>query len=539
MLVSTMVLHGDMAAVKVFTTLGCPVYISGKFSVRYLWSILGISYEDTLKRFVTSLANDANVRSIYGARHVLLRLMSKLKGMHNLLSIENLDTDLVLKGITYVDDVNDLVRLGWRPNIGTFLHYADKMPVHSLIDRIAPVLWSDLSITLPMWHDSPFDPRSLKASVLEGDAFWKEIPEYWLRTEEQLRSQCPSLSSVRTFKMPMLKPTGLQQLLSIVQKSPTLIRHSWANKSLTWLNFILLYRPEYFHVLLQVLLYPHAAKTPCMCHMYRLEHINYARKQRRRYRDNLLMNDGNNGPNGHRCEHEEHTVLLHSIQCMPWYRHPPPDNRDPDRFDMIHAVLHDRVNSPWALNNLGRVVAVAHLLIILTAKGVTTTSIQLIADVVTGWRKQPTIKDLRPILANMFDLAQTITLSQSQSQSQSQSITRNSNTPPTDSHPTSSDLAQAVAAALTKTDDKADDKTDNVDRSSGQMEKAVWSCGEKDNRLVQSHLLYRRPADAVLANALKRLHLKLVDATRQNPFVPENHPSRALQSIYISLRPLL
>ena len=162
MLLTTLINFGSGSAYRVLSSLGFPTYLNGQFFIRYCWSALfaddaGVA---VLRSFIRYLADDSLSRSAYGQRHVYLRLMSRSDDM-DVKAIEDHKSLVILPRIHNVEDVNDLLSLGWRPTIGTLLEFAQTHSLRRQIKYLGPAVWSDLSTTLPLWHDSPYDPKLL------------------------------------------------------------------------------------------------------------------------------------------------------------------------------------------------------------------------------------------------------------------------------------------------------------------------------------------------------------------------------------------
>lgn len=511
MLLTTLTNFGSLPALNMLAVLGFPAYFNGQFFIRYFWGGLYSEVSTrVLQQFIREVAKDPNARRAYGTRHVYLRLMSQVTASEetHVDEIVAHDSSILLRRLKSVEDVNDLLSLGWRPNVGTLLHHAQTHSLHRIIKDLAPAICTDLSTTIPMWLDSPFDPASITPgpASLDSHEFWNGVPEYWLASADQIQRACPTLANPRGTKMPALEPGDLQRILSLMHKAPTLIRLAWAKKSLTWLNYILLFRYEHFYTLLQILLVPPiTSRPPCLCQIYRLTHINNARKSRRKKQRRAVPTnlidpaDADIGPRSHQgCENEYPSVILRPQQCMPWYRAAPSTNSDWDRYDVIHAALSDRkiLHSPYGLSHRGRTVAIAHLLILFNAKGITATSIQLLADIVAAWPSQPSIKDLRPLLAKMHALTQILKVQP---------------------------LANTSPAPEKKISASADE--------GGAVLGSFGSTGA-----VQSHVLYRKPKDAVLCSALRKLHQELTGETYKWPYAQPiklaNPNTQLLREIY-------
>jgi hypothetical protein len=512
-MLTTLTNFGSRPALEVLRALGYPAYLNGQFFVRYFWSgIYTDACTKALQSFVKLVAADDLAKAAYGARHVYLRLMSRAEGSEDVAvrEIEDHHSSTLLRRIKSVEDVNDLLSLGWRPTVGALLEYAQGFAAQTelLADRVrkvAPAAWVDLSTTIPMWLDSPFDPATADAPSIDSYSdFWRATPQHWLSSEEQVRSQYPSMSLERHAKMhrgqagkpsspaalgEIMSPAGLQRMLALVHKSPTLIRYAWCAKSLTWLNYILLFRDRHFQTMLQVLLQPSAPRPPCLCPIERLTRINNTRRARRRGHFRVWRaddpRDNDISPRGHveTCIAEVFSnSILRPNQCMPWYRAAAPTAADPDRPHLLHAILPARkLGSPYSLSQLGTTVAIAHFLILLNAKGVTATSIQLLGDIVAHWPKQPTVKELRKILPPMYALSSSL-----------------------------AKLPPSVRAVGASTSPPAKHSETLQPRANAvRVFGALGSSGS-----VESHLLYRNPNEARLINALADLHHQLERATR-------------------------
>jgi len=200
---------------------------------------------------------------------------------------------------------------------------------------------------------------------------------------------------------------------------------------------------------------------------------------------------------------------------MPWYRTPPASNYDWDRYDVIHAALNDRkiLCSPYSLNQRGRTVAIAHLLILLNAMGITATSIQILGDIITSSSHQPSIKDLRPILAKMHLLTEQL---------RSKRTTT-----------TSSSMSKEDTTVISS----KPQQPQGLPLSSKSEEGSITS-----KNSVQTHILYRKPNHAMLCGELKQLHLDLATATnkwRQPPIKLADPTLQLLREIYDQLDQLL
>lgn len=535
MLASSLTLFGPSAAFSILKVLQFPAFLNGQFIIRLLWNGLNVgvcaSLATNLRRFIVLIAGSEEARKFYGPRHVLIRLMSRAttEEPFEVVEIEELNSLILFRRLRSVEDVNDLLQLGWRPNAGTLLDLAQTEPLCKSIHLLAPAVWVDLSSTLPMWLDSPYNPSTALATNMETAAdFWDVVPEYWLESENQIRAHCATLSQPRPYKMALMKPSNLQRMLTLMHKAPTLLRYAWVKKSLTWLNYIKMFRHEHFHTMLQVLLQPPLARPPCLCHVYRLSSININRKNRRRRHAHLDVhnnNDANVGPRGHNgCEAVEvvsHVMNPLNQQCMPWYRTSPQTPHDPDRFDIINEVLHqnnDQAMAPYSLNRRGKTIAIAQLLLLLTAKGITATSIHLLAEIVASWNVAPTIKDLRLVLGKMNEFATTLTNEMaSRPCDQKKMDMSNGGTPGDRKHGGGGGDGARTEKAAAKSDIKAAEGC------------VIGSLGMASS--VQSHVLYKSPKDAVLCSALRTLHAQLNAATSKRDWDKRPLQDQKLQNL--------
>jgi hypothetical protein len=466
--------------VQTFIHLGAPIYLNRMFACRYLWTLItggkGNETHPGLRRFIDRLSRNADVNLKYGVHHVLLRLLSRhpLMDGSSMVRIEDLNSEQLLYLIHDPEDVNDLLSLGWKPSVGTLLHYIYNEPSTSkmdLINYLSPAIWNELGSTLPVWMDSPYgfklDPNYEQS--WDSKQFWTTVPDPWLAAEKEARTQCPSLTLLRrTTKLPLMKSKTLQCILSILQKSPRMFKIFWIKNSLTWLNYIQLFSDSHLQVMWQILMHPPLERTYCSCNLTRLQHINDAiqgHKKRPRPREELATM----APLNHLCGTDSIHRLMRPQKCAPWYRVVPPPNDDGDVLDMIPAILSENIlKTTYGTPNYGRTVAVAHFLILMYLKKVTTTTIMVLAEIVTGWKPNK-IQTLRDILTIVSKITPIFT-------------------------PQSTKSSEAAAAAVSTTNISHETKAIGQLGSSGQ---------------VQSHLLYKNPHHAPLSKCLRRLYLQL------------------------------
>jgi hypothetical protein len=353
-------------------------------------------------RFVSDLATSATCRRKLGRWHVFLRLYAsemhttttELSSFDTLRGLEALHAPHLIANLRGGEDVDDLCALGWRPHLAMFLTRTLREP-HVLraaedVGKMAPVVWESLNATFSRWLDAPHAAstallplRVLGASYLEWlgrDAGRlggtpAGVSEYLYEATAQLVRNARWLEepgAIGKWAGRLLPPRELQQMLAIVHRSPRYVRYAWLLKSLAPMGFIILYRRAYFQPLMQVLLQPGEDGPSCGCLL--------AQAGRTHRRSRLSM-DADAVPHSHGCTAEISTPLI-GLMCRPWYRRVEADEHA--FAAQVDGVLEDGevITNAFGLNSFGRPIALAHLIMVLAAKGIPATRLLFLVDIV-------------------------------------------------------------------------------------------------------------------------------------------------------------
>jgi len=376
-------------ATNVYLALHCPTHLFGRDFVSVLETQC-IS-ANAIVNMIQGISNSPEAAVLHGNRHVLFKLRTITEPITQLEISRSLSRKRIPFEILHLLEKRELSYLKeqkFRISVAELVDYAYRYDMSKVIDPYARSAWLEVIKTFPALEDTPYStqPLILKYHTpnTDRDFFQNRVSDFALTSYKTLSEECPSLDHKQTsdcFKE--IEPNKLQKLLALIHKSPALLKSTFAKRTLNGLRFICLFRKQYWHVMIQVLMQPELI-TVCACVNEKLNDIRKQRAHRHCRPDSIDA-----GRTFHTCCPVPKLIKpLVSQFCAPWYKPDFQGHGVSGNEEWCSLVLQDRLSHPYSLTNKGRVIVISHFLTLLYWNQVPATTCMILAEVVLSLKKQ-------------------------------------------------------------------------------------------------------------------------------------------------------